>query len=586
LSRKILLNILMTFLIPATFLFVGLTLIFIFVRLMPGDPTSAYLPINATIEQREAVRRYLGLDQPIIIQYLRYIGDFLTGNLGLSSSISRGQPVINLLGERNPRTYEVMILPLLIGGGLGYLISRISKRSKRNWSKNVIQILCALLIAAPIFLIGMFSQYIFAYVVRWFPAVGYKTAGYPDPTLITGFRLLDSLLTGHLYLIADTMYHYALPMIILTLVITAIMTRFFSSNRVKDSYKKNTILSNTAKTSVTFGVLLTLSILIETTFNLKGFGNLMISAIVRYDFFMIQGVLITILVLLAITILVSNLAFSLYGLRRDRHPEEGLEEPTEVKLKPSSKEDVLNYLKQIVRSPLSIIGIIAVMIPIIMSIFPGLISGYTFEQTRGFYVGAWAPPSPGHLLGTGYLGRDVLAQILYGIRDSLIFGAGAVLVGLIGGSIFGLLASRFTRKLPTIIKSVTLVFYVFPGLVLLILFVMMIGHYVWLLALITGLLLIPSFTRIIANTEFRVVPIWKKVVSYLPLFAGFAILLYVTIGFLGFADSNTIQLGNLVAVGRYHLYDAPWATFWPGFATFLLLISLFVLHEGLVKDSR
>jgi len=381
------------------------------------------------------------------------------------------------------------------------------------------------------------------------------------------------------------MYHYALPMIILTLVITAVMTRLFSSNRVKDSYKKNTILSNTAKTSTTFGALLAFSILIETTFNLKGVGNLMISAIRRYDFFMIQGVLIVILVLLAITLLVSNLAFSLYGLRGDRLPKEGLEEPTEVELKLSIKEDVMHYLKQIARSPLSIIGIIAVVIPIIMAIFPELISGYTQYDVTSFFWNAWEPPSPDHLLGTGVYGRDVFAQILFGIRDSLIFGAGAVLVGLIGGLAFGLLASKFTRKLPTIINSVTLVFYVFPGLVLLMVFASILGPYAGLYALITGLLLIPSFTRIIGNTEFRVVPITKKVVSYLPLFAGFAILLYATIAFLGYGDARTITLGNIIAKGRYHLYDAPWATFWPGFAIFLFLISLFVLHEGLAKSS-
>jgi len=586
LSRKNLLNILMTFLIPATFLFVGLTLIFIVMKLMPGDPTSAFLPINPSPEQIEAIRRYLGLDQPIIIQYLRYIGDFLTGNWGLSSNISKGQPVTELLVERNPRTFEVMILPLLIGGGLGYLISRISKRSKRNWSKNVIQILCALLIAAPIFLIGMFSQYFFSYVVDWFPSIGYKTPGFNDPPFISGFRILDSMLSGRFYLAVDTMYHYALPMIILTLVITAVITRLFSSNRVKDSYKKNTILSNTAKTSATFGVVLTFSILIETTFNLKGVGNLIINAIRRYDYYMILGVLGMILLLLAITILISNLAFSLYGLKRDRGPKEGLEEPTEGELKLSSKEDTMNYLKQIVRSPLSIIGIIAVMVPIIIAIFPELISGYTFEEAQGLYWNNWRPPNEAHPFGTTQYGRDVLARTLYGIQDSLIFGAGTVLVGLIGGLIFGPLASKFKRVAHPITMSVMLVFYILPGILIALLFVSMLGPRVGQITLITGLLLIPGFTRIIANTEFRLVPIAKKVISYLPLFAGFAILLYVTIAFLGYGDSHTINLGNDIARGRYHLYDAPWATFWPGFAIFLVLISLFVLHEGLAKHSR
>jgi len=105
----------------------------------------------------------------------------------------------------------------------------------------------------------------------------------------------------------------------------------------------------------------------------------------------------------------------------------------------------------------------------------------------------------------------------------------------------------------------------------------------------TGFLLIPSFTRIIANAEFRPVTIGKKIISYVPLFAGFAILLYVSLGFLGFSSWRTIQLGNLISISRERLWDIthfPHATFWPGLIAFLIVIGLFVLHEGLAKSSR
>ena len=133
-----------------------------------------------------------------------------------------------------------------------------------------------------------------------------------------------------------------------------------------------------------------------------------------------------------------------------------------------------------------------------------------------------------------------------------------------------------------------LVFYIIPGIVLLMLFLMLFESErdVGILMLITGLLFIPGFTRIIGNTKFRVVPIMKKIITYLPLFAGFAILLYASMGFLGYADRYTIQLGYLIASMRYHLNDAPWASLWPGFAIFLISTSLFVLHEGLAKYSR
>jgi len=133
-----------------------------------------------------------------------------------------------------------------------------------------------------------------------------------------------------------------------------------------------------------------------------------------------------------------------------------------------------------------------------------------------------------------------------------------------------------------------LIFYIFPGILLIMIFAIITvgGPTFGLLMFTTGFLLIPSFTRIIANSEFRIVPIIKKVLTYVPLFAGFAIILYLALGFLGFSDPLTIQLGRLVSLGREHMFDAPWASLWPGFIAFLIVISLLVLHEGLANSSR
>jgi peptide/nickel transport system permease protein len=243
-------------------------------------------------------------------------------------------------------------------------------------------------------------------------------------------------------------------------------------------------------------------------------------------------------------------------------------------------------LKEIIHSPLAVVGIIVFIFPIILSTFPELISEVSFEAANGIYTGAWNPPSPEHLLGQTEFGRDVFARILYGARDSVLFGFGAALIGLIGGLIFGLLASKFTRVIPTLTRIVMLVFYILPAIILVMLAVMLGGQLLGILVIVTGLLLIPSFTKVIANTEFRVVPIGKKIISYVPLFAGFAILLYAALGFLGFTDPRLIQLGNEISQARVHLYDAPWATLWPGITIFLIVGCLFLLHEGLAQHSR
>lgn len=584
------LNFIFTFVLPGIILYVGLVVVFFILNLAfsPGQIVIAYLPpgpINPAL--LEQMIQQLGLNDPLFFRFLRYLGDFLVGNWGPSSTINHGMPVFELLFEPVPRVFEVLILPLIVGINLGYLFGWVSKRSKRNWLKNIIQLLSSLFLAIPVFLFGMLLQYTLGYLNPIFPTIGFKNFAYPNPPLITGSRIFDSWLSGQYYLIADTLNHYALPSIILTIVITALMTRIFSSKMVKDSYKKKSLLSHTAKTSVVFGVILTNFILIDITFNLYSIGTRLVQAISFQDFFVLQGILFVILILFAIVLVISNLTFSLKEIITNRKKsKQEVKETIEDELRLGAKEDLKNYLKQLVKSPIAIIGLVTVLIPIILSIFPELISGYTFEQATGLYVGSWGPPSPEHLLGQTQFGRDVFARVLFGIRDALIFGGGNVLIGLIGGLIFGLLASKFTRVIPTIIKSVMLVFYVLPGIVLVMLFVLMIGPRIEIIVLVTGLLLIPGFTRIIANTEFRVVPMGKKIIAYAPLFAGFAILIYMSIGFLGFADPYAIQLGNEMSQARYHLYDAPWAALWPGFAIFLILISLFILHEGLAQHSR
>ena len=576
----------MTFVIGIAFLFLGLTLTFIFMRLMPGDPVLAYLPMSYTQPQYDAVYHMLGFDRPIIFQYFRFILDSLTGNWGLSSTISHGQPVWDLIGPRFSRTIEILALPLIIAANIGYIFGRVSKRTERNWLKMGIQLLSAVCIAVPIFGFGMFLQYTLAYQVDLFPAIGYKSAAFPDPPLITGFRILDSLISGQLYLALDTMLHYALPMIILTVLFSALITRVVSSKMTEDAYKKKTILSNSAKTSGIFGIIITSLILIDVTFNLNSIGSLIITAISYSDYYTIQGVIAVVIILFVLAIIVSNLIFSIITLIKDRKGKfVEVEEFTEREPDTTIVIDLKNYSKKLVRSPLTIIGVVAVLIPIILSIFAELISGYSFDAAIGIYPGAWNPPSPGHLLGTTQFGRDVLARSLYGTGDALLFGIVAVFVGLIGGLTLGLLAQlhRFVR---VIIMSFTLIFYVLPGILIVLFLVGIIGPFPELILITTGLLLIPSFTRIVANAEFRIVPIGKKILAYIPLFMGVSILFYASLGFLGFTSPLTIQLGTDISVGRMHLYDAPLASLWPGFMIFFIVVSLFILHEGLAKHSR
>jgi peptide/nickel transport system permease protein len=117
-------------------------------------------------------------------------------------------------------------------------------------------------------------------------------------------------------------------------------------------------------------------------------------------------------------------------------------------------------------------------------------------------------------------------------------------------------------------------------------FILIGGREFGIIMITTGLLLIPIFTRIIANAEFRVVPIGKKILAYIPLFIGVSVSFYMLLGFIGLSDPYTIQLGRLISDARMHMFDAPWASFWPGLCIFLIVVSFFVLHKGLAEHSR
>jgi ABC-type dipeptide/oligopeptide/nickel transport system permease component len=558
--------------------------------LIPDPVMAIYPPGPFDPSVYQALAQQYGFDQPIFIQFFRFILDLFSGNWGYSNSIAIGMPVNLMVQMSVPRTIELLVLPLVIAASLGYLFGRISNRTKHDWLKSGIRLLGLVSLAVPIFVFGMFLQYTLGYVADVLPTVGYKNFIFPDPPLVTGFRILDSLLAGRIDLAVDTMVHYILPMVILVVLFTALMTKAFSSSINEDAYKKKTILSNTAKTSAIFGIIFAYLILIDITFGLYGYGSRLISALYTLDYFVIVGYLYVLMILFLITILVSNITFSFIRLIKDIRSkaievEVSTDLETEREPRPTIVVDLKSYSKKLTRSPLTIIGLVAIIIPIVVSIFAEMISGVSFEAANGIYLGAWNPPSPDNPLGQATFGRDVLALTLYGAGDALLFGIGATFVALVGGLIFGLVA-QLHRIVHTLVMSIMLIFYILPGILLVMFFISIFGREVGLMVIITGLLLIPSFTRIVANAEFRVVPIGKQILAYIPLFIGISISFYVLIGFLGLSDPYTIQLGDLISDARMHLYDAPWASFWPGLTIFLIVASFFILHKGLAKCSR
>jgi peptide/nickel transport system permease protein len=291
--------------------FGAVTVVFFMSRLMPGNPAAAYLPINATKEQLRAVEHWLGLDQPLYIQYFRYIADIFTGNWGKSSRISLGTDVWELIWAHFPRTMELTIFALLIASFLGIKAGLISAKHRNKPKDTVIRGVALIGVAVPVFWLGMLLQYFLTYQIRIFPSIGYKNPIWGDPDFITGFRSIDSLLSGYLYLFVDYMWHLILPVAALAFISLASITRqtrssmlevlqqdYIRTARAKGCSEKDVVKSHALKNALiptitviglNFGGLLGGAVLTETTFNLVGMGTLMITAIQTYDYYVINA---------------------------------------------------------------------------------------------------------------------------------------------------------------------------------------------------------------------------------------------------------------------------------------------------------
>jgi len=187
-------------------------IIFILSRALPGDPIWFRLPSKATWDDYYAERARLGLDKPVLYQLMVFISDLLTGNWGFSYVVAKDADVWWLVAFYLPRSLEVMIISMLLAIGLGILFGKVSAKRPNSFWDYIIRVMTYFIMSIPAFVIIVF--FILLYVntpFKIFPLYGYKTIYYPDPTYITGFPLIDSILAGQLYLFFDLLWHLIIP---------------------------------------------------------------------------------------------------------------------------------------------------------------------------------------------------------------------------------------------------------------------------------------------------------------------------------------------------------------------------------------
>jgi peptide/nickel transport system permease protein len=312
-------------LIGAVPVLVGLSIIlFLFVRLLPGDPAIAILGQHATPALIAQVHQSLGLDRPIYVQYIDYVAGLLRGDFG--ASFINGRPVLEDFLLRFPATIELTVAALIFAIGLGIPLGRLAARHPNGWLDGTVTVVSLFGISVPIFVLGYTMVFIFAVQLHWLPATNQIDARLQLP-LQTNFVVLDAILAGRMDALVDALKHLVLPAVALGTIPFAIITRItraavldvsnedyvrtarakgLTEARVDSRHiMRNAWLPVTTIIGLEVGGLLGGAVITETVFAWNGVGSWVVDAIQKHDYFVVQSsILIFALIFLVVNLVV------------------------------------------------------------------------------------------------------------------------------------------------------------------------------------------------------------------------------------------------------------------------------------------
>lgn len=276
-------------------------IVFGIIRMIPGDPARAIAGVNATPQFIEQVRVRYALDQPIHVQYGRFISGFMRGDLG--NSVFSGRAVTTEIGERFPRTLLLATISLMIATMLGVTAGIISATRRNSLFDNASMLVALVGVAAPVFWMALMLQLLFAVQLRMLPATGIGTIRHlilPSITLGTASAALMARITRSSML--DVLRQD---------FITTARSKGLNERVVVYKHAlKNALIPVVTVLGLQFGILLGGAVLTETVFAWPGVGRLLVDAILRRDYPVVQGTVMLLALLFVLINLVVDIIYA------------------------------------------------------------------------------------------------------------------------------------------------------------------------------------------------------------------------------------------------------------------------------------
>jgi len=305
-------------------IFIVLTLVFLLMRVAPGDPISASLGGHAPQSQIDEIKAELGYDEPIWKQYFEYLGQIARGNLG--TTITDRRPVTDIVRDNGAATLELTFYAMIVAIIVGVTFGLLAGRYRDTWIDGSGRLFGIVIYAMPVFFLGLMAQLFFGSYLGWLPTSD-RASPIVEATMEThtGFFTVDSLINGDWNAFTDSVKHLVLPAVTLGLVTAGVFIRLIRVNVIrtmKDDYIeaarargidersvvydhafRNALVPVITVVGLTVALLLSGAVLTETTFNWPGLGHTLLTYLQNRDYAAVQGLI----VVFALVVVVASL---------------------------------------------------------------------------------------------------------------------------------------------------------------------------------------------------------------------------------------------------------------------------------------
>ncbi|MHB1294644.1 MAG: ABC transporter permease [Anaerolineae bacterium] len=303
-----------------------ISLVFFVMRVLPGDPIRSQLGPKVSAERADAMRERLGLNRPLGEQYVDFIWSTLTLDFG-NALTSGERPIRDELAERLPATVELAVPAMIVTALVGILSGAYAAKTRKRPQDYLIRLFSIIVYSIPVFFMGLLFQIMFSVRLNWLPLAGrMDTLTLTRFEPVTGFYVIDSVITQNWPALKSTLAHLVMPSITLGLALSGVFVRltrvnmiemlqadFITAGRARGIFERtlvyrhalrNTLIPIMTLVGLQFAILLAGAVLTETTFSWPGIGRYMVERIQLRDYTAVQSVIAVFALFVAVISLV------------------------------------------------------------------------------------------------------------------------------------------------------------------------------------------------------------------------------------------------------------------------------------------